>query len=77
LSVLGWPEKEYNEYANRIWNEYSFYKRIDYCKGRISVLNNLISKDSLYFTQEFRDEFESQARLNVKNEIERLQKEYD
>lgn len=35
LSVLGWPSEDYDEYAQRIWEEYSFYGWDNYCKGRV------------------------------------------
>ena len=45
LSVLGWPKEEYDEYAHRIWLEYSFYGWEGFCKGRVQVLKKMLEKD--------------------------------
>ena len=47
LCILGEEPNTYNDYAERIWNEYSsVYKREDYCKGRIAVLEKLKERES-------------------------------
>ncbi|CDW71990.1 UNKNOWN [Stylonychia lemnae] len=74
LSVLGWETSDYNEYAERIWQEYSFYGWEPYCKGRAAVLNKMLEKESLYFTKEIRDSLEGKARQNIREEIARLEK---
>jgi len=72
LSVLGWQNPDYDEYAKRIWEEYSFYGWEGYCKGRIQVLSKMLEKERLFFTDAIREMLEDKARNNIKAEIERL-----
>lgn len=62
LSVLGWDSSEYEEYAKRIWLEYSYYGWEDYCKGRVLVLTKMLEKERLYLTEAIRDRIEEKAR---------------
>lgn len=69
LIILGTPEKEYLAYAENIRKEYSFVPRFLYRKKRKEVLQNFLSKDKIYFTDEFHAKYEKQARRNIKFEI--------
>jgi predicted metal-dependent HD superfamily phosphohydrolase len=43
-----------------------------YNKGRKQVLKHFLDRDSLYFTEYFKEKFETQARKNIKRELELL-----
>lgn len=72
LSILGADEKSYDEYADKIRQEYNFVPIDDYKKGRTMVLENFLKRDRIYFSNEMGQDSEEQARKNLKREIEKL-----
>ena len=73
LSILGADSDIYADYADKIWQEYSFFTRKPYCEKRPTVLKKLIADpETLYQTVEFREKFADKAVNNVEAEILQL-----
>lgn len=72
LSILGRYESDYDRYAEGIRREYAWVTDGDYAKGRSRVLSGFLQRAWIYSTQPFRDRYETQARLNMQRELDRL-----
>lgn len=72
LSILGQSPIIYTEYCQKIRREYSFVTEKDYRMRRSEKLKEFLSRDILYYTENFHDKYERQARSNLKMEITRL-----
>lgn len=72
LSILGTNWETYENYTQQIRNEYKIYPDFMYKPGRKKVLQHFLVRETLYFTEAYRNKFESQARKNIKKEIELL-----
>lgn len=72
LSILGTDWSAYQSYCLNIRKEYKIYPTFMYNKGRKQVLKHFLDRDTLYFTEYFKEKFEIQARKNIKRELELL-----
>lgn len=72
LSILGSTFPDYKTYSRQIRVEYIWCPSFLYKKGRISVLEQFLTRNSIYQTDYFRIKYEEQARNNLKLEIESL-----
>lgn len=72
LGVLGTDKKTYGEYKRAIRREYSFVPFFLYRRARRRILENFLSREFLYFTEEMREKCERHARRNIANEIKEL-----
>lgn len=72
LSILGSDWKTYQNYTKNIRKEYSIYPNFMYKKGRKKVLEHFLKRKALYFTENYRTNFEEQARKNLLKEINLL-----
>jgi predicted metal-dependent HD superfamily phosphohydrolase len=72
LGILGQNENVYKIYSEAIRKEYSFVPWFLYKRSRRKVLEAFLSREIIYFTQEIRQDFEEQARINLSNEIKEL-----
>lgn len=72
LSILGSAEDSYLAYSEAIREEYSWVPEADYREGRLKVLNNFLRRERLYYTTQFAELFDAQARRNLSDEIRRL-----
>lgn len=72
LSILGTDWSVYQSYCSNIRKEYKIYPTFIYNKGRKQVLKRFLDRDTLYFTEYFKEKFEIQARKNIKREFELL-----
>lgn len=72
LSILGTPWSEYQVYAQAVRQEYHHIANEDYRTGRIAVLQKLLAHPVLYLTAYYHNQFEVQARDNIKREISLL-----
>ena len=72
LSILGSEWDTYKTYIKTIRKEYKIYPDLLYKPGRKKVLKYFLEKDTLYFTEQFRTQYEQQARNNLNREIEML-----
>ncbi|WP_458628421.1 HD domain-containing protein [Winogradskyella sp. PC D3.3] len=72
LSILGSDWNSYKTYIQNIRKEYKIYPDILYKPGRKKILKHFLERDTLFFTNEFRAKYESQARKNLKQEMAML-----
>ncbi|MGB0930716.1 MAG: hypothetical protein ACPGVB_08070 [Chitinophagales bacterium] len=72
LAILGADWGKYELYSQAIRKEYRHVPSILYRRGRRKVLQHLLQKSPLYYTPEFFERFEVQARENVRMELEKL-----
>ncbi len=72
LAVLGRDWERYLEYTHQIRKEYSIYPDELYRPGRRKVLEHFLTRENLYFTAFAQEEWESQARFNLKMELSSL-----
>lgn len=72
LSILGTDWETYQKYIRNIRKEYKVYPDFMYKPGRKKVLKHFLERETLYFTNDFKNKYEVQARKNLKKEIELL-----
>ena len=72
LAILGTNENIYQNYKNAIRREYSFVPWFLYRRSRAKIMTNFLEREFIYFTDELREKFETQARANIANEIKEL-----
>jgi predicted metal-dependent HD superfamily phosphohydrolase len=72
LSILGRGPAEFAEYERRIREEYRQVPESVYRMGRSAVLSRLLARDPLYRSPYFRSRYESAARGNLIQALERL-----
>ncbi len=72
LSILGadWPA--YQKYSEQVRKEYAIYPDLIYKPGRKKVLLKFLERDSIFKTPDFKAQFETQARHNIQQEMDRL-----
>lgn len=74
LAVLGSGEKLYEAYSNGIRKEFHAMDKSKYLKGRKLFLESMLSSDFIYHTPEFRNQLETNARINLENELAEINK---
>lgn len=72
LSILGAPAAAYKAYTAQIRQEYSIYPDMLYKPGRKKVLQHFLDLPFIYKTEIFRQQYEEQARMNLKEELNGL-----
>lgn len=72
LAILGSSPDRYKQYTAQIRREYAVFPDDVYIVGRRAVLERFLTRDRLYFTQTFFDQFEDAARSNIAAEIKSL-----
>ncbi len=72
LSILGTDWDTYEKYTQDIRKEYIIYPNFIYKKGRKKVLHHFLERETLFFSTYFKNRFETQARTNIKREIDLL-----
>lgn len=72
LAILGSSEENYDKYAAKIREEYSWVSDDQYRIGRKKVLQDFLNRPRIYFTERAGKELEQQARANIEREIARL-----
>lgn len=66
LGILGAEEKRFAEYDRQVRAEYRWVPGWLYRRKRKEVLTGFLDRASIYSTDHFRDRFEAQARLNLR-----------
>jgi len=69
LAVLGATPEIYRSYCKEVRQEYRLVPELLYKRGRRKVLLHFLNFEHLYHTPFFRENYEKQARLNLKNEL--------
>ena len=72
LSILGYKAESYSNFCKNVRKEYSIYPNIIYKRGRKKVLNHFLSMERIFKTDFFFSKYESQAKRNLKMELELL-----
>jgi predicted metal-dependent HD superfamily phosphohydrolase len=72
LAILGQNRETYQNYSKAIRKEYSFVPWFFYKRSRRKILERFLEREILYFTKEIHKTYETQARLNLSNEIKEL-----
>lgn len=73
VSVLGSDENEYNLYTSQICEEYSFLSSDTYNFLRAKVLKSFLQIPNIFATKQFRENYENQAKSNIRQEISSLE----
>ncbi|HMV80583.1 MAG TPA: hypothetical protein PK683_01680 [Leptospiraceae bacterium] len=74
LKILGANDERYEEYKKEVRSEYSWVPEETYRKERANVMKYFLKRDRIYFTEMMHQKFDAQARKNLKQEIEELEK---
>jgi predicted metal-dependent HD superfamily phosphohydrolase len=72
LSILGRAAAEYDQFEDRIRDEYSWVPHDVFCQKRSEILQSFLDRDRIYSTPWFTDRYESQARNNLARAIATL-----
>lgn len=72
LKILAKAPADYKIYAKQIRKEFSIYPDLLYNPGGKKALKHFLEKDFIFQTDIFRNAFESKARSNIQDEINRL-----
>ncbi|MDQ1089527.1 hypothetical protein [Siphonobacter sp. SORGH_AS_1065] len=72
LAILGESPEIYDAYAQKIRTEFQAIPEAIYADGRKKILNVFLAMANIYKTHLFQDQYETQARANIRREIERL-----
>jgi predicted metal-dependent HD superfamily phosphohydrolase len=72
LSILGSEPKKYKLYTQQIRKEYKIYPSLVYNPGRKKVLSHFLKMEKIFKTKEFSMKYESQARMNLNEELSTL-----
>ncbi|WP_028607735.1 hypothetical protein [uncultured Olleya sp.] len=72
LQILSSDWDTYSKYVSNIRKEYKIYPDFMYNSGRKKALTHFLKKDTIYFTKNYIDQHENQARQNLKQELDLL-----
>ncbi len=71
LSGFGKPFEICWKHAENIRKEYYHTNDIDFFKGRIDFLTTISQRESLYYTDFFKEKYHEQSRRNLEQELEK------
>jgi predicted metal-dependent HD superfamily phosphohydrolase len=77
LSILGREPIVFWQYEENIRKEYAWVPEQLFRQKRIEILNGFLESQHIYYHQKYREVFEGEARLNLKQAIARLTEEID
>lgn len=72
LAILGAPHEDFDAYDRAIRLEYAHVAEDAFRKGRRAILERILARPRLYFTEYFADRLEAQARDNLLRAIAAL-----
>lgn len=72
LAILGKDPKTYEAYCKKIRKEFSHIEQKVYSEKRVEILSHFLKRDKIFYTTEFQEQYEAQARKNLKQEIQDL-----
>jgi predicted metal-dependent HD superfamily phosphohydrolase len=72
LSILGRDETMYDAFERNVRQEYQWVPWLVYRRKRIEVLGTFLERPRIYFTESFRESYESPARANLARAIAML-----
>lgn len=71
-AILGAPPQVYAAYANAVRAEYGWVPGGAYRKGRKAFLERQLKRDPLFLTETYEARYGDQARVNMREELDRL-----
>lgn len=71
LAILGSDRERYAAYVRAVRDEYAAQSDSTFRRGRRAVVQRLLARPRIYFTDAMFDRFEEQARANLKWELQR------
>lgn len=74
LATFGKPKKIFTEYEQNIREEYYSIPDVEYYAARMKILKKFLARDNIYYSQFFRKKYELEARRNIFESIEELQR---
>ncbi|MEI9417820.1 HD domain-containing protein [Mesorhizobium sp. Cs1321R2N1] len=72
LSILGAAPEAFDAYERAVRREYGWVEEPMWRAGRGAVLKTFLARSHIFHTQEFRQRFEPQARLNIARSLQAL-----
>ena len=72
LSIFGQSKEKYDWYSEGIRKEYFWVPKEQFKQGRKLVLQTFLDRNRIYYTDYFKNKYESQARINLESEIKSL-----
>ncbi len=72
LSILGAERTKFQIYAENVRREYAMIPSLMFNSKRKAMLQEFLSRDSIYLTEHFVEQYEQRARENLAYAIERL-----
>ncbi|MGI0485845.1 hypothetical protein ACN4EK_10435 [Pantanalinema rosaneae CENA516] len=72
LSILGASPERFEQYEVQVRQEYEWVPRSQYSDKRQAILQGFLNRPFIFSTEQFRNQFESQARENLQRSILRL-----
>ncbi|KAF2867807.1 hypothetical protein BDV95DRAFT_176583 [Massariosphaeria phaeospora] len=72
LAVLAGSSEAYTAYASAIRDEYKHYSDAEFTKGRIAVLEHLLSLPALYRLPSIAEDWTARAQANMNAEVSQL-----
>lgn len=73
LSILGAAPDAFDAYERAVRSEYDWVEEPMWRAGRGAVLKDFLARPRIFLTEEFRQRFEAQARLNMARSLAALQ----
>lgn len=72
LSILGASAERFDEYEQQVRDEYSWVPEFIFRRERKRILQEFLSRPTVFNTQVFLERYEQQARKNIERSIARL-----
>lgn len=69
LAILGQSRADFDQYECAIRAEYRHVPELVFSERRTDILRQFVARPAIYFTQDFRDRYESIARANLQRAI--------
>ncbi len=72
LSILGQPERRFQQFEAQIRQEYDWGPAEIFAQKRAKILERFLGREKIYSTGRFFDKYEQQARANLQVAIRKL-----
>ncbi|MFX1520389.1 MAG: pantetheine-phosphate adenylyltransferase [Promethearchaeota archaeon] len=75
LAIFGRSVAEFDNYEESIRVEYQWTNPEEFRSGRIAVLERFLNRPTIYYTDFFRNKYDTQARRNLEQSLKKLRKD--
>jgi predicted metal-dependent HD superfamily phosphohydrolase len=72
LAILGKDDAIFDAYEKGIRQEYSFVEEVVYRRERSRILRTFLARESIYYTEYFRDIYREKAKENLRRSLQAL-----